>query len=114
MTTECKTAKMTVGFVGGNVAFYVVLIVNRWLVRDTNLKGVFLGIGKEFGFPELLDWLPIRPTMIVLCCWLAGSEALGTAWGHGAADVIFYALGFSNSSVKIASTVTSLLSRFRA
>ena len=111
MATANSTVKLLAGLFGGNAVFYTVLLFNRWLVRGTSLRKVFLETYKEFGWPELFDWVPIRPALIFLCAYLLQSESLGTAWGHGAADAVFYYLGFSRAGVKIAEASASLLTR---
>lgn len=111
MATKNSTVKLLVGLIGGNTLFYAALIANRWVVRDTTFGMVFLEIVKEFGWPELFDWVPIRPALICLCFWLTQSESLGSAWGHCAADAVFYYLGFSHAGLKVTEICGSILTR---
>ncbi|MFA5991671.1 MAG: hypothetical protein WC794_05520 [Candidatus Doudnabacteria bacterium] len=111
MATKNSAVKLLAGLLGGNAVFYPVLILNRYLVRNTSIRIVLVETLKEFGWPEFFDWVPIRPVLIFLCFWLTQSESLGSAWGHGVADAVFYFLGFSNAGLKIAETSGLILAR---
>ncbi|MEK7161321.1 MAG: hypothetical protein AAB729_01370 [Patescibacteria group bacterium] len=111
MATTNSTVKLMAGFVSGNVVFYAVLIPNRWLVRNTSIRMVLVNTVKEFGLAELFDTGFIRPALIFVCFWLTQSETMGSTWGHGVADLVFYYMGFSNTSLKIAETFGSFLAR---
>ena len=118
MTTTNSAEKLFVGFISGNIVFYVVLLLNRWVLRRTSFKQVFLETVKEFGWAEFYDWVPIRPILIVVCALVLQSESSGTTWGHALADGVFYFLGFSGTGHKItelsSAQATRLLHAFKA